>query len=141
MFGKKDYDNNYNNTDQIDTIIGKNSKIEGKITTNGTIRIDGTLDGDLFVQGNVIIGESGRVNGNVECFNIELSGTITGNTVSKEQLRITNSGKLLGDIVVKSFIVDENAVFEGSCTMKSDKSEIVNNEKNKKTANKDAKNS
>lgn len=119
------------NVNNIDTLIGRNSIIEGKINAKGTIRFDGTLIGDLIVEGNVIIGEDGKVKGNITCENIIVSGTIEGNVTCKEQLRLTNTASLYGDIEVKSFIVDESAVFEGACKMR-DESKNLQNDKDKK---------
>ncbi|WDV47284.1 polymer-forming cytoskeletal protein [Clostridiaceae bacterium M8S5] len=116
MFGSKN-NSGSSNPNHIDTLIGKDSVIEGKIVTNGTLRIDGTINGDLSVKGNIIIGEAGKIKGNLECHNIEISGTVDGNIKCAELLRITDTGKLFGDIDVKSFIVDEDAVFEGNCKM------------------------
>lgn len=124
MFGKEKV-----KLDKIDTLIGKNTKLEGKIECKGTIRLDGELNGDLIVEGNVIIGKSGKITGNISCNNIFISGIVKGNIISKETLRLTNTAKLYGDIKVKTFIVDENAVFEGSCKM--DITENLNKKNNK----------
>lgn len=102
----------------FDTLIGSNTKVEGKIHGSGTIRLDGHLIGDLHVDGDAIIGNDGKVEGNIFCNNILISGTIIGNINTEEQLRITNTGELYGDIEVTSFVVDEEAIFEGSCKMK-----------------------
>lgn len=112
MFGKKE-----STSEKIDTLIGKNTTIEGKISGHGTSRIDGTLLGDLDVKGDIIIGDEGRIQGNITCINVLISGTVEGNISTSEQLRITSSGKLFGDVEVKSFIVDEDAIFQGSCKM------------------------
>lgn len=108
------------NMDKIDTLVGQNTKLEGVINASGTIRFDGELIGDLHINGNVIIGESGKIKGNVSCDNIIISGNVEGNIFCKEQLRLTNTAHLYGNIEIKNFIVDESAVFEGSCKMKSD---------------------
>jgi len=113
--------------DKIDTLIGSNTKFTGKIEAKGTIRIDGELIGDLIVEGSVILGEDGKIKGNSVCDNIFISGTLEGNIKCKNQLRITNTGKLFGDIEVKNFIVDESAVFEGACKMTDNPtSQLVN---------------
>ncbi|EOD01659.1 bactofilin family protein [Caldisalinibacter kiritimatiensis] len=130
MFGKKEI-----KMDKIDTLIGRNTKLEGKITANGTIRFDGELVGDLIIEGNVIIGEEGKIKGNIKCNNGIVSGRVEGNIICKEQLRLTNTASLFGDIEVKSFIVDENAVFEGSCKMKTETNTQKNNTKKEEKTN------
>ncbi len=124
MFGNGD-----KKSGKIDTLIGRNTKLEGKIEAKGTIRLDGELSGDLYVEGSVIIGKKGIVKGNIYCNSIYVAGTIEGNIDCKEQLRLTNTSKLLGDIKVKTFIVDENATFEGKCQMQ----EMNQSPKNEKT--------
>lgn len=123
MFG-----NDGKKTGKMDTIIGRNTKLEGRIEAKGTIRLDGELVGDLHVQGSAIIGTKGLIKGNVYCTNIYVAGTIEGNVDCKEQLRLTNTSRLTGDIKVKTFIVDENASFEGKCEMQELK-QITKNEK------------
>lgn len=104
-------------SDKIDTLIGRNTKLMGKVEANGTIRIDGEIDGDVIVDGNVTIGADGKVTGNIEGNNIFVYGTVYGNIKSKEYLRLGNTAKLFGDVEVKTLIIDENAVFQGKCKM------------------------
>ena len=118
MFGKKEI-----NTDRIDTLIGKNTKLKGLIEGTGIIRVDGELTGDLIVKGNVVIGPDGKIIGNVKCDNLFNSGTIRGNIKCNEQLRLASSAALFGDVDVKTFIIDENAIFEGKCKMQNTKDE------------------
>ncbi len=125
MFGNK----NNEVSNEIDTLIGKNTKLEGIIQAKGTVRLDGNLNGDLVVNGDVIIGEGGKVTGNITCNNVLLSGFVKGNIKTKEQLRVTSSGKLYGDINVNNFVVDENAIFEGSCKMKESTTTTDNSKK------------
>lgn len=137
---------NSKKTNKVDTVIGKNTKLEGKIEAKGTIRLDGELVGDLIIEGSAIIGKNGKIKGNVVCSNIFVSGTIEGNVDCKEQLRLTNTGQISGDIKVKTFIVDENAVFEGKCQMqdavqtskKKNADKVAQSEKNLQKANKGA---
>lgn len=110
---------NQDNMDKIDTLIGRNTRLSGKIEANGTIRIDGELDGDIIVDGNVTLGIDGKVTGNIEGNSVFISGTVYGNIKCNEHLRLGNTAKLFGDVEVKTLIIDENAVFEGKCKMES----------------------
>ncbi|SHJ52008.1 protein CcmA, bactofilin family [Geosporobacter subterraneus DSM 17957] len=105
-------------SEKVDTFIGKNSSFEGTLHAEGTIRIDGTFKGDLHIKGNVIIGEEGKITGNIDAYNIILSGSIEGNITASHQLKINATGKLYGDIQVSSFVVEEKAIFDGTCKMK-----------------------
>lgn len=116
MFNKKQSvetisQNNFN------TLIGKNTIFQGELQAEGTIRIDGEIRGEVSVKGDAYIGETGMILGNIHAVNVVTSGKIEGNVYTSEQLRITTTGKIIGDVKVKSFIVDEDAFFEGKCTM------------------------
>ncbi|NLW22911.1 MAG: polymer-forming cytoskeletal protein [Tissierellia bacterium] len=112
MFGKKT-DKSYD----IDSLIGENIKILGKVEGKGNIRIDGSIEGDIDCKGDVILGETGRVKGNIYCRDLSLGGNVEGNVKSSGKLTLLSTGKLIGDAEVASLIVHEDAFFHGSCKM------------------------
>ncbi len=114
MFRKKE-----DVVEDLDSLIGENIKIIGKIEGKGNLRIDGFIEGDVDYDGNIVIGETGKVYGNIKAGDISLAGTIHGNVDSKTKLVILSTGTLIGDIEVSSFIVHENARFDGNCKMLS----------------------
>lgn len=101
----------------VDTLIGKNTYFEGNIKSDGTIRIDGKIKGEIESKGDVVVGESGSIIGNIECMNVIISGSVEGNVIAREQLRLTPTAKLVGDIKMNSLITDEGASFTGNCGM------------------------
>lgn len=105
--------------EDLDSLIGENIKITGKIEGKGNLRVDGFIEGDIDYDGNIVIGETGKVYGNIKASDISLAGTIHGNVDSKTKLVILSTGTLIGDIQVSSFIVHENAKFDGNCKMLS----------------------
>ncbi|MCG8502792.1 MAG: polymer-forming cytoskeletal protein [Firmicutes bacterium] len=104
-------------TISVDTLIGKNAFFEGNLKLEGTIRIDGKVNGEIEVKGDVVIGETALVTGNIVSTNVIISGTVEGNVIAKEQLRLTSSSKLVGDIKMNSLIADEGAILNGNCGM------------------------
>lgn len=116
---------NEDNINKIDTFIGKNTKLIGKIEAKGAIRIDGELDGNIAIGGNITIGTDGKITGNIEGDSVFISGTVYGNVKCKEQLRLGNTAKLFGDVEVKTLIIDENAIFDGKCKMENTESNII----------------
>ena len=98
-------------------ILGPGTKVTGDITTNGDIRIDGDLDGNLHVSGKIVIGESGKITGTIECQNIEVYGFVKGKITVKELTMLRATAKLEADIKTKKLGVEPNAVFTGTCQM------------------------
>lgn len=129
MFRKK-----VEKTPDIDSLIGENIKIIGKIEGQGNLRIDGVIEGDIDYKGDVIIGEEGKINGNIICNNISLAGTVNGNITSSAKLILLPTGKLTGDVNIANFVVHENAFFEGNCKM-LDKDEKIKDFNLKKAEN------
>lgn len=113
------------NQNNIDTLIGKNTKLSGKIEATGAIRVDGEIDGDIIADGNITIGIDGKITGNLEGSSIFISGTVYGNIKCSDYLRLGNTAKLIGDVEVKTLIIDENAIFEGKCKMESMSNDTV----------------
>jgi len=95
------------------TIISRGVKIEGKITSSGNIRVDGEIQGDIFSESNITIGEDAKVNGQINANAITIGGTVSGIVRAKEKLILDSKSNLKGDIFTKSLIIEEGAKFDG----------------------------
>ncbi|WP_134683342.1 bactofilin family protein [Brevibacillus migulae] len=107
-------------TDKIETIIGAGTAVKGTLTVSGTIRVDGMVNGEIFADGDVIIGETGHVIGIVKGRNITVAGRLEGNADAAGLLQLTSTAAVRGDMVVDSFTVEEGAKYKGSFQMKQD---------------------
>ena len=98
-------------------LIGNGTNITGNIKSNGDIRIDGTLKGNLSISGKLVVGPSGNIEGNVVCQNADISGEINGKLSVSELLSLKASAKILGDIITGKISIEPNATFTGTCNM------------------------
>lgn len=106
------------NGDDADvTIISNGVKVEGKVTSSGNVRIDGTIQGDIDSQGNVTIGELGEVTGKVNGQSITIGGKVQGSINSKEKLILESKADLKGDVYTKILVVEAGARFDGKSNM------------------------
>jgi cytoskeletal protein CcmA (bactofilin family) len=104
----------YNETENSTiNLISTGTDITGDIKSSGDIRIDGTLKGNLNTKGKVVIGPTGKVNGEVICKNSEVSGLVEGKIIVGQLLNLKASSKIVGDI----------EIFSGNCKM----SDVENN--------------
>ncbi|MBQ9704761.1 MAG: polymer-forming cytoskeletal protein [Paludibacteraceae bacterium] len=94
------------------------SKIIGTIIADSDIRIDGTVEGDLQCSGKVIIGEKGFLKGTVDCQNAEVMGKLDGKIEVKQTLALRSTSNLQGEFHTQTLIVEPNAVFNGTCSMR-----------------------
>lgn len=102
---------------KIATIIGKDSVVEGDFRAAGSVRIDGVIEGNVTVSGNLVVGATGRINGNVEAASAMIGGEINGNVAVTEKTELTSSARVIGDIKTLLIVIDEKAVFQGKCDM------------------------
>ncbi len=102
------------------TIISAGVLIEGKINSNGNIRVDGTINGNVSADGNITIGENGEVNGEVTGEIVAVGGKVIGSVSAKEKLTLEAKSYLKGDLVTKILVIDAGAVFEGRSQMNAD---------------------
>jgi len=98
-------------------LIGAGTTIEGDIRSNGDIRIDGAVHGQVFSKAKVVIGNTGIIEGDLNCQNADISGTIKGKSTINELLFLKSSSKLNGDIITGKLVVEVGATFTGSCNM------------------------
>ena len=97
------------------TIISKGVKIEGKITSSGNIRIDGEIQGDIFCESNITIGEGAIVTGQINANVITVGGKVSGIIRAKDNLILDSKSNLKGDIFAKNLVIEEGAKFDGKC--------------------------
>jgi len=98
-------------------IIGAGTTIIGDINCPGDIRIDGSLTGNLNVQGKIVVGGSGSIKGEVICKNSEIEGKIEGKISVAELLSLKGTSAILGDILTRKLAIEPGATFTGTCKM------------------------
>jgi len=99
-------------------VITQGTKLVGKISTDTDFRVDGQVEGDIISKGKVVIGQNGLLKGSVSCTNAEIVGTIVGNLQISDTLTLRSSAQINGDVKTKSLVVEPNAVFNGTCSMR-----------------------
>jgi cytoskeletal protein CcmA (bactofilin family) len=101
------------------TLIAANTTFEGKIRTEGNIRIDGKFVGEVHAKANAAIGMTGTLEGNLTARSVTVAGKVTGTITASEKLVLEAKSVLQGDIRAVKLVVDEGAIFHGNCDMKS----------------------
>ena len=110
-----------NDFDRIESMIGPSLVVKGEIQSSGTLRIDGVVEGSITSKGTVVIANNGVVKADIKADKVVIGGTINGNINARQKVEILPTGKLHGDVETVSFglVVNEGAIFEGSCKMTS----------------------
>ncbi len=111
LFGKKSKD-----IVKIDTLIGLKAVIEGNIKGAGNYKIDGKINGDVEVSGDLIIDRRSVVNGEIKCSNLICGGTVNGN-VTASNITYRATAVINGDSIGKNMVIEEGASISGNCSM------------------------
>ena len=104
-------------SDRVTSILGAGINWRGNLRGSGGIRIEGTFEGEIQVQGIIVVGETGRVFcNNIRANTVVVAGTVRGN-ISAEKLEIRSTGRVWGDVYVVGFSTEEGAFLRGSVRM------------------------
>jgi cytoskeletal protein CcmA (bactofilin family) len=98
-------------------LVANGTAITGDVKSNSDLRIDGVLNGSLIVKGKLVVGPSGRIEGEVECQNADISGEIKGRVSVSELLMLRSTARINGDIVTGKISIEPDAQFTGTCSM------------------------
>jgi len=98
--------------------IAQGTQVEGSIITNGDCRIDGVVKGNVASKAKIIIGRSGKVEGNITCTNIDIEGTVLAETLNvTELISLKSTANLIGNISTGKIAIEPGAEFSGNCKM------------------------
>jgi cytoskeletal protein CcmA (bactofilin family) len=112
--------------ENLDTIIGKATKVVGEIHSDGSLRIDGKIDGAVDVKGFLTIGPTANVKAEVRANEAIVSGIVNGNIIVEEKLELEKTARIKGDIITKVLTVNTGARFNGKCQMGTEEEKKIN---------------
>ena len=114
--------NNHNK--KLESIIGKNSDINGELNVSGTLRVDGMVHGKVNAE-CVIVSESAMVKGDIKARAIIVGGKVEGNLFGEEIIEIKSKGTVLGEIFTNKFFVIEGGILNGRVQMQKDETNVI----------------
>jgi cytoskeletal protein CcmA (bactofilin family) len=108
---------------EIKAFLGEGTDFKGILTFEGTVRVDGQLEGEVYTKDTLIVGESATVNAEINVHTIVISGVVRGNINATGKIEVHRPGKLFGNVKTPSLFIEEGVIFEGNCTMAYDSGE------------------
>lgn len=104
-------------TIKITTLIGAGSVCDGDFKCSGSARVDGTINGNVDIDGVLVLGTVGKINGDIHAKSVQIGGEVVGDIIAPEKAEITSTGKVIGNLNTKVIVIDENAIFQGAVNM------------------------
>ena len=101
--------------------LDRGVKLEGNLELAGAFRIDGEVKGKVVCQERLIVGENGRVEGEIDTAILSVAGYVQGTIIGRNRVEITPSGVVEGDLHTPCLILEAGGVVEGRCHMRAEK--------------------
>jgi cytoskeletal protein CcmA (bactofilin family) len=108
---------------EVNAFMGTETFFEGKLNYTGAVRLDGRYKGEIHSDDTLIVGETGRIEGEFHVGVAIIQGEVVGNMFAKERVELHHPGRMIGNVTAPTVIMDEGAIFEGNCKMKEKKKE------------------
>ena len=103
--------------------LGHSTKITGKLLFDGTTTIEGEVEGEVIVRGNLIIGEKATITGKITATFVLIRGKVTAEIQADKGIEIQPPGVLAGDIITQNLVIRDGGIFDGNCSMKKEQKE------------------
>lgn len=99
------------------TIIAEGVRVEGNFVGEGSMAIDGIVQGTISTAHNITIGKTAQIEASIKAGSIIVAGHVKGNVMAKDRLELAPSSRIDGDVTTKILIVAEGAILNGKCSM------------------------
>lgn len=106
---------------EIGAYLGRGTKANGKLLFEGTTTIEGEVEGEIQVHGNVTIGEHATIKGKIVATSVLILGKVTADIQAEKKIEIQPPGVVFGDVTTQSLVIGDGAILEGHCSMKKEK--------------------
>ncbi len=100
----------------FETVLGPSTTLRGDLKCRANVRLDGTFEGTLEIDGNVLVGETAKITADIHAKNVSIAGAVRGD-VSGRKVQILRTGRVWGDISAVSISTEDGAFIDGKITM------------------------
>lgn len=117
MLKRDDRDRTGGNPEEIIAFLGKGTEFKGVITYDGTVRIDGKVEGEIITKGTLVVGETATIDAEINAGTVICGGKIHGNITATTKVQLLSPAVLNGSVRTPVLIVEEGVKFNGNCDM------------------------
>ena len=121
--------NHHEESDDIIAFVGEEVTFKGTIRYQGTVRVDGRLEGEIYTDGNLIIGQKAIINAKIQAGTVTCQGRIAGEVEAKSRMKLLSPAVFEGSITTPQLSMDEGVIFNGTCNMPQNKERKIKDAK------------
>ena len=108
-------------TSESGAYLGPGSKASGRLLFEGPTTIEGEIEGEILVHGNVTIGENAIIRGKINATSALIRGKVTADIQADKKIEIQPPSIVVGDLFTQTLVIGDGAILEGHCTMRKEK--------------------
>jgi len=101
----------------LNALLGRGSEFDGKLTFEGTVRIDGKFTGTIVTNDVLVVGEGAKIDAEIQCGTVIVHGEVNGNLKAKVAVELHHPARVRGNIETPSLMMEKGVMFEGQCKM------------------------
>ncbi|HSB19364.1 MAG TPA: polymer-forming cytoskeletal protein [Anaeromyxobacteraceae bacterium] len=101
----------------LNALLGRGSEFEGKLTFEGTVRIDGKFSGTIVTGDVLVVGEGAKISAEISCGTLIVHGEVQGNVRAKSLVEFHQPARVRGNVETPSLVIEKGVLFEGQCKM------------------------
>jgi cytoskeletal protein CcmA (bactofilin family) len=117
MLKRDEFSNVPTPTGELNALLGRGSEFEGKLTFEGTVRIDGKFIGTIVTNDVLVVGEGAKIQAEIACGTIIVHGEVNGDVKAKNAIELHHPARVRGNIEAPSLMIEKGVTFEGQCKM------------------------
>ncbi|MCB1008934.1 MAG: polymer-forming cytoskeletal protein [Acidobacteria bacterium] len=102
---------------ELNGILDAGSHLDGELRFEQTFRVDGRITGKIVSSGDLIIGERGEIDGEIDVGSAYIAGTVRGRIEARRRLEIAAGARVYAELVAPTLVIESGAFFEGKCAM------------------------
>ncbi len=103
-----------------ETVIGSDVQIKGELSFEGSMKVEGRIEGKIVTKGRLFLGKGAQITAEVAVGQVNVEGTFKGNVVASERIELASTAHVLGDIRAPKLVIAEGATFVGNCHVSPD---------------------
>jgi len=101
----------------MNTLVGHGTTLDGTLNVSSSMRVDGKILGEITCSDSLLVGKTGVVEASVKVKNATIGGRVEGDIEASEVVVLEGNSTVIGDVTTKKLIIEEGAVFNGTCHM------------------------
>ena len=102
---------------ELNGFLDQGSLVNGELRFRDTFRVDGQVTGKVTSDGELMVGDTGSVDGEIAVAAVFISGAVRGQVRASRRVEISAKGRVVADIETPALVIEEGAFFEGKCAM------------------------